>query len=43
MAAQAIDEARTFVAPILLAGGKRVESIDPGAEDTLIATRFKEW
>jgi diaminohydroxyphosphoribosylaminopyrimidine deaminase/5-amino-6-(5-phosphoribosylamino)uracil reductase len=43
LAAEAIDEARAFVAPILLAGGKRIESIDPGAEDTLIATRFKEW
>jgi len=40
--ADQIDEARTFVAPILLAGGRRV-SVDPGAEDTLIETRFKEW
>jgi diaminohydroxyphosphoribosylaminopyrimidine deaminase/5-amino-6-(5-phosphoribosylamino)uracil reductase len=38
-----IDESRTFVAPILLAGGRRLSSVDPGAEDTLIATRFKEW
>jgi diaminohydroxyphosphoribosylaminopyrimidine deaminase / 5-amino-6-(5-phosphoribosylamino)uracil reductase len=42
-AADAIDEARTFVAPILLGGGKRVEALDPGAADTLIAARFKEW
>jgi diaminohydroxyphosphoribosylaminopyrimidine deaminase/5-amino-6-(5-phosphoribosylamino)uracil reductase len=38
-----IDEARVFVAPVLLAGAKRVEALDPGAEDTLIETRFKEW
>jgi diaminohydroxyphosphoribosylaminopyrimidine deaminase/5-amino-6-(5-phosphoribosylamino)uracil reductase len=38
-----IDEARVFVAPVLLAGSKRVEAVDPGAEDTLIETRFKEW
>jgi diaminohydroxyphosphoribosylaminopyrimidine deaminase/5-amino-6-(5-phosphoribosylamino)uracil reductase len=38
-----IDEARTFVAPILLGGGKRVSAVDPGAEDTLISTRFREW
>jgi diaminohydroxyphosphoribosylaminopyrimidine deaminase/5-amino-6-(5-phosphoribosylamino)uracil reductase len=38
-----IDEARTFVAPVLLGGGERVEPVDPGAEDTLIETRFKEW
>ncbi len=41
--ADAIDEARTFVAPILLGGGRRVDSLDPGAEDTLIATRLREW
>jgi diaminohydroxyphosphoribosylaminopyrimidine deaminase / 5-amino-6-(5-phosphoribosylamino)uracil reductase len=41
--ADAIDEARTFVAPILLGGGKRLSALDPGAEDTLIATRLKEW
>jgi diaminohydroxyphosphoribosylaminopyrimidine deaminase/5-amino-6-(5-phosphoribosylamino)uracil reductase len=40
--ADAIDEARTFVAPVLLGGG-RVSPLDPGAEDTLIAARFKEW
>ena len=38
-----IDEARIFIAPILLGGSKRVDSLDPGAEDTLIETRFKEW
>jgi diaminohydroxyphosphoribosylaminopyrimidine deaminase/5-amino-6-(5-phosphoribosylamino)uracil reductase len=38
-----IDEARVFVAPVLLAGSERVEAVDPGAEDTLIETRFKEW
>jgi diaminohydroxyphosphoribosylaminopyrimidine deaminase/5-amino-6-(5-phosphoribosylamino)uracil reductase len=38
-----IDEARVFVAPVLLAGAKRVEASGPGAEDTLIETRFKEW
>jgi len=43
LAADAIDEARTFVAPILLGGGRRIAALDPGAEDTLIATRFKEW
>jgi diaminohydroxyphosphoribosylaminopyrimidine deaminase / 5-amino-6-(5-phosphoribosylamino)uracil reductase len=38
-----IDEARVFVAPILLGGSQRVEALDPGAEDTLIETRFREW
>jgi diaminohydroxyphosphoribosylaminopyrimidine deaminase/5-amino-6-(5-phosphoribosylamino)uracil reductase len=38
-----VDEARVFVAPVLLAGGTRTEAVDPGATDTLIATRFKEW
>jgi diaminohydroxyphosphoribosylaminopyrimidine deaminase/5-amino-6-(5-phosphoribosylamino)uracil reductase len=38
-----IDEVRVFVAPVLLAGSKRIEAVDPGAEDTLIETRFKEW
>jgi diaminohydroxyphosphoribosylaminopyrimidine deaminase/5-amino-6-(5-phosphoribosylamino)uracil reductase len=38
-----IDEARVFVAPLLLAGGQRTEAVDPGATDTLIETRFKEW
>jgi len=38
-----IDEARVFVAPVLLGGSKRVDALDPGAGDTLIETRFKEW
>lgn len=38
-----IDEARVFVAPVLLGGSKRVEAVDPGAGDTLVETRFKEW
>jgi diaminohydroxyphosphoribosylaminopyrimidine deaminase / 5-amino-6-(5-phosphoribosylamino)uracil reductase len=38
-----IDEARVFVAPVLLAGSKRLGAVDPAAEDTLIETRFKEW
>jgi diaminohydroxyphosphoribosylaminopyrimidine deaminase / 5-amino-6-(5-phosphoribosylamino)uracil reductase len=38
-----IDEARVFVAPVLLAGDKRTEAVDPGATDRLIETRFKEW
>jgi len=38
-----IDEARVFVAPVLLGGSRRIDSLDPGAEDTLIETRFKEW
>jgi len=38
-----IDEARVFIAPVLLSGAKRVEASDPGATDTLIETRFKEW
>ena len=37
-----IDEARVFVAPLLLGGGRRA-ALDPGAEDTLIRTRFREW
>jgi len=41
--ADEIDEARVFVAPVLLAGAKRVEAAHPGAGDTLIETRFKEW
>jgi len=41
--ADAIDEARVFVAPVLLAGSKRIEVLGPGAEDTLIETRFREW
>ncbi len=38
-----VDEARVFVAPILLAGSKRTAAVDPGVEDTLIETRFREW
>jgi diaminohydroxyphosphoribosylaminopyrimidine deaminase/5-amino-6-(5-phosphoribosylamino)uracil reductase len=38
-----VDEARVFIAPILLAGSKRVEAVDRGTGDTLIETRFKEW
>lgn len=38
-----IDEARVFIAPVLLGGSKRVDAVDPGAGDTLIETRFKEW
>lgn len=38
-----IDEARVFVAPILLGGGRRLPSVDPNAEDSLISTRFREW
>ena len=41
--ADQVDEARVFVAPLLLGGERRLAALDPGAEDTLIATRFKEW
>jgi diaminohydroxyphosphoribosylaminopyrimidine deaminase / 5-amino-6-(5-phosphoribosylamino)uracil reductase len=41
--ADAIDESRVFVAPVLLGGSKRIDAPGPGAEDTLIETRFKEW
>jgi diaminohydroxyphosphoribosylaminopyrimidine deaminase/5-amino-6-(5-phosphoribosylamino)uracil reductase len=40
--ADEVDEARTFVAPILLGGSRRSSALD-GSGDTLIATRFKEW
>ncbi len=43
LAADAIDETRTFVAPILLGGRRRIPALDPGADDTLITARFKEW
>jgi diaminohydroxyphosphoribosylaminopyrimidine deaminase / 5-amino-6-(5-phosphoribosylamino)uracil reductase len=43
MDADQVDEARVFVAPILLGGMERLVASDPGAEDTLIQTRFKEW
>jgi diaminohydroxyphosphoribosylaminopyrimidine deaminase/5-amino-6-(5-phosphoribosylamino)uracil reductase len=42
-AAGEIDESRVFVAPVLLGGGERLVAADPGAEDTLIQTRFREW
>jgi diaminohydroxyphosphoribosylaminopyrimidine deaminase/5-amino-6-(5-phosphoribosylamino)uracil reductase len=38
-----IDETRVFVAPVLLGGSRRIEQLDPGADDTLIETRFREW
>ncbi len=38
-----IDEARVFVAPVLIGGGKRLTALEPNAGDTLISTRFKEW
>jgi diaminohydroxyphosphoribosylaminopyrimidine deaminase / 5-amino-6-(5-phosphoribosylamino)uracil reductase len=41
--ADQLDEARVFVAPILLGGSKRIDALDPAAGDTLIETRFKEW
>jgi len=42
-AAGEIDEARVFVAPILLGGGERLVAVESGAGDTLITTRFREW
>jgi diaminohydroxyphosphoribosylaminopyrimidine deaminase / 5-amino-6-(5-phosphoribosylamino)uracil reductase len=41
--ADQVDESRTIVAPILLGAERRLASIDPHAEDTLITTRFREW
>jgi diaminohydroxyphosphoribosylaminopyrimidine deaminase / 5-amino-6-(5-phosphoribosylamino)uracil reductase len=38
-----IDEARVFVAPVLLTDSSRISALDPGAEDTLIEARFREW
>jgi diaminohydroxyphosphoribosylaminopyrimidine deaminase/5-amino-6-(5-phosphoribosylamino)uracil reductase len=38
-----IDEARVFVAPVLLGGDERLSASGADADDTLIATRFKEW
>jgi len=38
-----IDEARVFVAPVLFGGSVRLEPVAPGAGDTLIETRFREW
>jgi diaminohydroxyphosphoribosylaminopyrimidine deaminase/5-amino-6-(5-phosphoribosylamino)uracil reductase len=43
VAAGEVDEARVFVAPVLLGGGERLVGLDSGAEDTLITTRFREW
>jgi diaminohydroxyphosphoribosylaminopyrimidine deaminase / 5-amino-6-(5-phosphoribosylamino)uracil reductase len=43
VADDAIDEARVFVAPVLLGCGRRTSAVDPDVEDTLIETRFKEW
>jgi diaminohydroxyphosphoribosylaminopyrimidine deaminase / 5-amino-6-(5-phosphoribosylamino)uracil reductase len=40
--AERVDEAKVFVAPILLGEGKRLTGLQP-SEDTLITTRFKEW
>jgi diaminohydroxyphosphoribosylaminopyrimidine deaminase / 5-amino-6-(5-phosphoribosylamino)uracil reductase len=37
-----VDEARTFTAPILLSGSKRLPALDE-SEDTLHVARFKEW
>jgi diaminohydroxyphosphoribosylaminopyrimidine deaminase/5-amino-6-(5-phosphoribosylamino)uracil reductase len=37
-----VDEARTFVAPILLGGSNRRSALD-GDGDTLITARFREW
>ncbi len=41
--ADLIDEARIFVAPLLLGGSERRAAVDPSVGDTLIETRFKEW
>jgi diaminohydroxyphosphoribosylaminopyrimidine deaminase/5-amino-6-(5-phosphoribosylamino)uracil reductase len=41
--ADQVDEAKVFVAPVLLGGDRRLEALDPDADDTLITTRFKEW
>jgi diaminohydroxyphosphoribosylaminopyrimidine deaminase/5-amino-6-(5-phosphoribosylamino)uracil reductase len=38
-----IDEARVFVAPVLLGGQRRLGAVEPSIEDTLIETRFREW
>ena len=37
-----IDEARTFVAPLLLGGAERMPALD-GSGDTLVSARFREW
>jgi len=41
-AADQIDQARTFLAPILLSGSRRTSALD-GSKDTLVTARFKEW
>ncbi len=41
-AADQVDAARTFVAPLLLGGAGRLSALD-GSEDTLVTARFKEW
>ncbi len=41
-AADQIDEARAFVAPILLGAARRLSALD-GSGDTLVTARFKEW
>lgn len=40
--ADQVDEARNFIAPILLSGGRH-EPVDRSLEDTLVTARFKEW
>ena len=37
-----VDEARTFVAPVLLSGSERLSALD-GSDDTLVTARFREW
>jgi len=37
-----VDEARIFVAPVLLSGSKRLPALND-SDDTLITARFKEW
>jgi diaminohydroxyphosphoribosylaminopyrimidine deaminase / 5-amino-6-(5-phosphoribosylamino)uracil reductase len=41
--ADAIDESRIFVAPVLLGGGRRLPALDPGVGDNLFQARFREW
>jgi diaminohydroxyphosphoribosylaminopyrimidine deaminase/5-amino-6-(5-phosphoribosylamino)uracil reductase len=43
VAAGQVDEARTFVAPILLGSGRRLGAPTPTAGDTLLTARLKEW
>ncbi len=37
-----IDEARTFIAPVMLSGSERLPALNV-SEDVLITARFKEW